>query len=118
MYRKAYQNLLQWKNEEKGSCAIMIDGARRVGKSYLAQEFAKNEYESYILIDFFTAPDEVKELFEKYLSDLDTLFMRLSAYYSIRLHERNRLSPFHQKKHAGHFDSFGRAAFEIEPDGF
>ena len=79
MYRKAYQNLLQWKNEEKGSCAIMIDGARRVGKSYLAQEFAKNEYESYILIDFFTAPDEVKELFEKYLSDLDTLFMRLSA---------------------------------------
>ena len=63
MYRKAYQNLLQWKNEEKGSCAIMIDGARRVGKSYLAQEFAKNEYESYILIDFFTAPDEVKELF-------------------------------------------------------
>jgi predicted AAA+ superfamily ATPase len=94
MYRKAYQNLLQWKNEEKGSCAIMIDGARRVGKSYLAQEFAKNEYESYILIDFFTAPDEVKELFEKYLSDLDTLFMRLSAYYSIRLHERNTLFIF------------------------
>ncbi len=72
----------------------MIDGARRVGKSYLAQEFAKNEYESYILIDFFTAPDEVKELFEKYLSDLDTLFMRLSAYYSIRLHERNTLFIF------------------------
>ena len=94
MYRKAYQNLLQWKNEEKGSCAIMIDGARRVGKSYLAQEFAKNEYESYILIDFFTAPDEVKELFEKYLSDLDTLFMRLSAYYSVTLHERNTLFIF------------------------
>ena len=94
MYRKAYQNLLQWKNEEKGRCAIMIDGARRVGKSYLAQEFAKNEYESYILIDFFTAPNEVKELFEKYLSDLDTLFMRLSAYYSIRLHERNTLFIF------------------------
>lgn len=72
----------------------MIDGARRVGKSYLAQEFAKNEYESYILIDFFTAPNEVKELFEKYLSDLDTLFMRLSAYYSIRLHERNTLFIF------------------------
>ena len=94
MYRKAYQNLLQWKNEEKGRCAIMLDGARRVGKSYLAQEFAKKEYKSYILIDFFTAPDEVKELFEKYLSDLDTLFMRLSAYYSIRLHERNTLFIF------------------------
>lgn len=72
----------------------MLDGARRVGKSYLAQEFAKKEYKSYILIDFFTAPDEVKELFEKYLSDLDTLFMRLSAYYSIRLHERNTLFIF------------------------
>ena len=44
MYRKAYQNLLQWKNEEKGRCAIMLDGARRVGKSYIAERFAKNEY--------------------------------------------------------------------------
>lgn len=72
----------------------MIDGARRVGKSYLAQEFAKNEYKSYIFIDFFTAPDEVKELFEKYLSDLDTFFMRLSVYYSVTLHERNTLFIF------------------------
>ena len=94
MYRKAYQKLLQWKNEEHGKCAIMIDGARRVGKSFLAQEFAKNEYDSYILIDFFTAPDEVKELFEKYLSDLDTLFTRLSAYYSVKLHERKTLFIF------------------------
>ena len=53
MYRKAYKTLLKWKDEEKGKCAIMIEGARRVGKSFLAQEFAKNEYESYILIDFF-----------------------------------------------------------------
>ena len=94
MYRKAYQKLLQWKNEEHGKCAIMIDGARRVGKSFLAQEFAKNEYDSYILIDFFTAPDEVKELFEKYLSDLDTLFTRLSAYYSVKLHERKTIFIF------------------------
>lgn len=72
----------------------MIDGARRVGKSYIAQEFAKNEYDSYILIDFFTAPDEVKELFEKYLSDLDTFFMRISAYYSVKLHERKTLFIF------------------------
>ena len=69
MYRKAYKTLLKWKDEEKGKCAIMIEGARRVGKSFLAQEFAKNEYESYILIDFFSVPDEIKELFEKYLSD-------------------------------------------------
>lgn len=72
----------------------MIDGAHRVGKSYIAQEFAKNEYDSYILIDFFTAPDEVKELFEKYLSDLDTFFMRISAYYSVKLHERKTLFIF------------------------
>ena len=94
MYRKAYKTLLKWKDEEKGKCAIMIEGARRVGKSFLAQEFAENEYESYILIDFFSAPDEIKELFEKYLSDLDTLFMRLSAYYSVKLHERGTLFIF------------------------
>ncbi|MBQ6028060.1 MAG: ATP-binding protein [Treponema sp.] len=94
MYRKIYQKLLQWKTGENGKCAIMIDGARRVGKSYIAQEFAKNEYESHILIDFFTAPDEIKEVFEKHLSDLDTLFMKLSAYYSVKLHERNTLFIF------------------------
>ena len=94
MYRKAYQELLKWKKESKGKTAILIDGARRVGKSFLAEEFAKNEYESYILIDFFTAPDEIKNLFEKYLSDLDTLFLHLSAYYSVKLHERNTLFIF------------------------
>ncbi len=94
MYRKAYQELLNWKNEEKGKCAIMIDGARRIGKSYLALEFAKNEYDSYILIDFYAAPDEVKEIFEKYLSDLDTFFLRISAYYSVNLYKRKTLFIF------------------------
>lgn len=94
MYRKAYQELLNWKNEEKGKCAIMIDGARRIGKSYLALEFAKNEYDSYILIDFYAAPYEVKEIFEKYLSDLDTFFLRISAYYSVNLYERKTLFIF------------------------
>ena len=94
MYRKAYQELLNWKNEEKGKCAIMIDGARRIGKSYLALEFAKNEYDSYILIDFYATPDEVKEIFEKYLSDLDTFFLRISAYYSVNLYERKTLFIF------------------------
>ena len=72
----------------------MIDGARRIGKSYLALEFAKNEYDSYILIDFYAAPDEVKEIFEKYLSDLDTFFLRISAYYSVNLYERKTLFIF------------------------
>ncbi len=94
MYRKLYRQLLQWKNEEQGKCAVMINGARRVGKSYIAENFAKNEYETYILIDFFAAPNEIKELFENYLSDLDTLFMKLSAYYSVTLHERNTVFIF------------------------
>ncbi len=72
----------------------MIDGARRIGKSYLALEFAKNEYDSYILIDFYATPDEVKEIFEKYLSDLDTFFLRISAYYSVNLYERKTLFIF------------------------
>lgn len=72
----------------------MIDGARRIGKSYLALEFAKNEYDSYILIDFYAAPYEVKEIFEKYLSDLDTFFLRISAYYSVNLYERKTLFIF------------------------
>lgn len=94
MYRKLYQELLEWKNESQGKSAIMIDGARRVGKSYLAEEFAKNEYNSYILIDFYVASTEVKELFEKYLDDLDTFFMRISAYYSVKLYERKTIFIF------------------------
>jgi hypothetical protein len=94
MYRKLYQELLEWKNESQGKSAIMIDGAQRVGKSYLAEEFAKNEYNSYILIDFYVASTEVKELFEKYLDDLDTFFMRISAYYSVKLYERKTIFIF------------------------
>ena len=61
--RKIYQNLLNWKNSSKGSTAIMIDGARRVGKSYVAEEFAKNEYKSYIIIDFANISPEIEKLF-------------------------------------------------------
>lgn len=94
MYRKFYEKLLKWKKEECGKSAVLIDGARRVGKSFIAEEFAKKEYKSYIIIDFFTAPDEVKDLFVQHLSDLDTLFMKLSAYYSVKLYERDTLFIF------------------------
>lgn len=60
--RKMYDRLLKWKRERNGESAILIQGARRIGKSTLAEEFARNEYESYILIDFAIAPAEVQEL--------------------------------------------------------
>lgn len=85
MKRKLYSKLLQWKNTSNGKSAVMIDGARRVGKSYIAEEFAKNEYESYLIIDFAKASRKVKSFFEDYLEDLDTFFMYLCASYHVHL---------------------------------
>ena len=94
MKRKIYDRLLEWKKNEAPKAALLIDGARRVGKSWIAEEFAKREYRSYILIDFAKAPKEVKSLFEKYQERLDVLFLRLSEYYGVRLHERETLFVF------------------------
>ena len=78
MKRKIYDTLVQWKREDAGHTAMLIDGARRVGKSYIAEEFAKAEYQSYILIDFNRVSKEITDLFEHYLNDLDTFFLYLS----------------------------------------
>lgn len=86
MKRKIYEQLLKWKESSHGRTALLIDGARRVGKSYIVEEFAKTEYRSYILIDFYRASDEVKKLFEVYLNDLDSLFRYLSAIYDTKLY--------------------------------
>lgn len=94
MKRKIYDTLTQWKNEEAGHTAMLIDGARRVGKSYIAEEFAKAEYKSYILIDFNQIPKEITDLFELYLNDLDTFFLYLSNYYNVKLYERETLVIF------------------------
>ena len=94
MKRKIYQALLEWKRRDAGSSALLIDGARRVGKSYIAEEFAKNEYRSYILIDFSKTGQDVKQLFEDYLEKLDTFFLKLSAHYGVRLHTRETLFIF------------------------
>lgn len=94
MKRKIYTELLKWKNDSSGKTALLIDGARRVGKSYIAEEFAKTEYKSHIIIDFNRAGNEVKELFNNYLNDLDTLFMYLSAYYNVKLYKGNSLIIF------------------------
>lgn len=85
--RKLYEKMLQWKRERDGKTALLIKGARRVGKSTLAEEFARREYESYILIDFTEAPQEVKDLFED-ISNLDDLLFQLQFYYNTRLTPR------------------------------
>ena len=94
MKRKIYSSFLEWKKESAGKTALLIDGARRVGKSYIAEAFAKAEYRSYIMIDFNNTPDEVKELFQSYLNDLDNFFMYLSAFYNVKLYEHDSLIIF------------------------
>ncbi len=91
MKRKIYEDILNWKNNSAGQTALLIDGARRVGKSYIVEEFAAAEYKSYILIDFNRAPKEVTDLFDNYLNDLDALFMYLAGFYNTKLHERETL---------------------------
>ena len=92
--RKIYQKLLDWKNETKGSKALLIEGARRIGKSTIAEEFAKNEYKTYILIDFSTATDTIKSYFVNYINDLDTFFLMISTAYKVSLYERETLFIF------------------------
>ena len=94
MKRKVYNNILKWKEESQGKTALLIEGARRVGKSYIVEEFAKDNYKSYILIDFSKVPNEVKELFDNYLDNLDYLFTYISNYYGVKLYERDTLFIF------------------------
>ncbi len=91
--RKIYQKLLEWKNNDKGRSALLIEGARRVGKSTIAEEFAKNEYRSYILIDFSKAGQNIIDLFLD-ISDLDFLFSQLQLYFQTRLYRRESLIIF------------------------
>lgn len=70
---------------------MLLDGARRVGKSYIAEEFARAEYKTYIMVDFNRVSKEVTDLFINYLEDLDTFFLYLSNYFNIKLHERETL---------------------------
>ena len=83
--RKIYRKLLDWKNECHGTKAIMVEGARRIGKSTIVEEFAKQEYESYILIDFAKKDKVVEEYFNQYLNRLEDFFMLLGTYYGVKL---------------------------------
>ena len=92
--RKIYNKLLEWKKESQGKKALMVEGARRIGKSTICEEFGKNEYESYLLIDFAKRDKEVEAYFNRYLNDLDTFFMLLQAHFGIKLTERKSLIIF------------------------
>lgn len=94
MKRKVYEKLLEWKKNSNGKTAVLIDGARRVGKSYIVEKFAKENYKSFIIIDFNKVSKDVKDLFEYYLNDIDNLFLYLSNYFNVKLYERNSLIVF------------------------
>lgn len=91
--RKIYDTMLKWKTERNGSTALLIQGARRIGKSTIAETFAQNEYKSYILIDFSKVSKEVSDLFND-ISDLNYLFIRLQFIYQVELHERESVIIF------------------------
>lgn len=92
--RKIYGELLEWKREKDGTTALLIEGARRIGKSFIAELFARNEYESYILVDFSKAPDMVKSWFALYLEDIDTLLENIQLHYRKKLTRRHSLIIF------------------------
>lgn len=91
--RKLYDKLLDWKTNRKGKTAVMIEGARRVGKSTLAKQFAENEYESYVLIDFSIASKDIIKLFD-YINDLEYFFMQLQFRLGVSLIEHKSLIIF------------------------
>lgn len=91
MRRKMYDRLLQWKKKNNGKSALLVQGARRVGKSYIVEEFAKAEYLSYILIDFNIVDSQVKDMFLHDLSDIDTFFLKLTTYFNTKLYDRQSL---------------------------
>lgn len=91
--RKLYEKLLDWKNNRSGRTAVLIEGARRVGKSTLARQFAQNEYESYVMIDFSIVKKDILELFDS-IADLDYLFLQLQFRLGVSLKERKSLIIF------------------------
>lgn len=94
MKRKIYSQLLNWKDGRQGATAVLIEGARRIGKSYIVEKFAKAEYESCLIIDFNKADKVVFEWFDVYLDNLDLLFENLQIHYGVRLHSRRSVIVF------------------------
>ena len=91
--RKLYNDMLRWKQSRNGKTALLIKGARRVGKSTLVEDFARNEYETYILIDFSHSSKRVDALFED-MMDLDLFFFQLQNIFNVKLIERKSVIVF------------------------
>ena len=91
--RKIYSQILQWKQDNAGKSALLIEGARRIGKSTIVEAFAKREYKSYILIDFNKASARIKALFDD-LMDLDYIFLYLQSAYHTTLYQRESVIIF------------------------
>lgn len=96
MKRKIYNKLLEWKQESNGEYALLIDGARRVGKSYIVRQFAEKEYRSCVILDFNLVSKSIKDLFENDLDNLDRFFMYLSNYTGKTLYTRDTLIVFEE----------------------
>ena len=94
MRRKITEKLLDWKQNRQGESALLIEGARRVGKSFIVEAFAREAYRSYILIDFNSASEDIRRLFRDYRGDLDMLFMYLSSFTNTKLYPREPLIIF------------------------
>ena len=94
MKRKIYEKLLKWKHEERGESAVLIEGARRVGKSWIAEEFAKNEYDAHLTIDFSTVDNEIKSIFNDSLGDVNAFFGKLINALGVELPRRKSLVIF------------------------
>lgn len=92
--RKIYGKLVNWKRESQGTSAVLIEGARRVGKSYIAKTFGEQEYKSYLLIDFSNISDDVLDVFEHDKTNLDLFFNKLSIFYNVKLYLRESLIIF------------------------
>ena len=92
--RKTYNKLVAWKQESAGKTALLIEGARRVGKSHIAESFGKKEYKSFIIIDFSRITEQILDVFEHDIMDLDVFFSKLSIFYGVKLYERETLFIF------------------------
>lgn len=92
--RKAYDRMLEWKRETNGTRALLVEGARRVGKSTLVKEFARREYAHHLMIDFSEASDELKSLFLQYRSDVSAFFLYLQAFTGVTLVRRESVVVF------------------------
>lgn len=112
--RKIYNKLLEWKQSANGTKALLIEGARRIGKSTIAQEFGKREYKSYLLIDFNKASRLVTDAFDLYLNDLDSFFLILSTEYGVTLYHRDSLIIFDEIQK---FPKARQAIKELVKDG-